>query len=129
MKVLVIDDHDALRDALRDVLKCEGFHVRDAGLGLDGAHLAWKHRPDVIVLDVNLPDISGWEVMRHIRSREGFGNIPILFFSGSVAEQRRYAVEKQHNTRFLLKPAASDMLVRSIRNLVNGARQSRTCIM
>lgn len=68
MRVLVIDDHPVVREGLRSILTCDGIAmVGDAGTGAEGLRLAWERRPDVVLLDMQLPDMLGVEVLRELK--------------------------------------------------------------
>ena len=66
-KVLVVDDEQHLRDLIQNYLTREGFEVRHAADGLTALDLARQHKPDVIVLDLMLPQLAGLEVCRRLR--------------------------------------------------------------
>ena len=67
IKVLVVDDEPNIRDLLSTSLKFNGFSVYAVGNGNDAVVAAEKGKPDIILLDVNLPDMSGFEVLRSLR--------------------------------------------------------------
>jgi two-component system response regulator MprA len=87
MRVLVIDDDRAVRDALRRALTLDGYEVQVAEGGLDGLRRVDETRPDVIVLDVMMPDLDGLEVCRRLRS-EG-DRTPILMLTARDAVSDR----------------------------------------
>ena len=68
--ILVIEDNEDIAAGLRDNLELEGHTVRTAGTGLAGVHVAREWNPEIIILDLTLPDIDGHQVMRLIR-RDG----------------------------------------------------------
>jgi two-component system KDP operon response regulator KdpE len=73
--ILVIEDESAIRKLLRICLEPEGYKVREAAGGADGVLLAAQARPDLVILDLGLPDLDGIEVVRRIRE---WSPVPII---------------------------------------------------
>jgi excisionase family DNA binding protein len=84
--VLIVDDDPRLRRFLRENLELEGCLVREAGSAEEGLAALDEQPPDLILLDVMLPRIDGWEMLRRVQERHGIGSIPVLMFSGGVDE-------------------------------------------
>ena len=82
LNVLVVDDCVAERDLYQCVLEPE-FHILTASRGDEGVALAARHHPDVIVLDVLMPEIDGWEACRRIKSNAATVDIPVLLLTGA----------------------------------------------
>jgi CheY-like chemotaxis protein len=80
-RVLVIEDDRDMRDALVEVLRLEGFEVESAGNGADGLAHARAHHPDVILLDLMMPIMSGWEFRAEQRKDPRIGEIPVIVMS------------------------------------------------
>jgi two-component system OmpR family response regulator len=85
--VLVVDDEDAIRDLVAMTLRYEGFEVVTAATGIDAVALAEERRPDVVLLDIMLPDIDGHEVLR--RMSAAGDRAPILFLTARDAPEDR----------------------------------------
>ena len=80
-KVLVIDDEAPIRLLCRVNLEAEGMEVIEAQDGTVGVELARSERPDVILLDVMMPGMDGWEVLQALQADEGTSEIPIVFLT------------------------------------------------
>jgi DNA-binding response OmpR family regulator len=80
-KVLVIDDEAPIRLLCRVNLEAEGMDVIEAENGSVGVELARSERPDVILLDVMMPGMDGWEVLQALQSEQGTSEIPIVFLT------------------------------------------------
>src|SRR3954468_8583498 len=80
--ILFVDDDEANREAFSWVLRSAGFQARQAATGMEALRLA-EEQPDLIVLDVSLPDINGFEVCRRIKAHPRTSAIPILHLSGT----------------------------------------------
>src|SRR5271154_6097773 len=82
--LLNVDDHEAARYARSRILSSAGFHVYDAANGADTLALAKKHRPDLILLDVHLPDLNGIEVCRRLKKEHRDSSLMVLQISASA---------------------------------------------
>ena len=80
--VLVVEDDSDLAELMRLLLEQHGLRTLTASTGRQGFQAAAQHRPDLILLDIDLPDISGWEVFQQLRARPATTSIPIVFCSG-----------------------------------------------
>jgi CheY-like chemotaxis protein len=80
--ILVINDNVAICTGLVELLELYGFSARSSFAGADGLHQAMLHRPDAVLLDMNMPEMNGWEVCTAIRSCEDIANTAIVFHSG-----------------------------------------------
>jgi CheY-like chemotaxis protein len=85
--VLIVDDNEAARYAKARILRSAAFEVIEAGTGADGLRLLAERRPSIAVLDVNLPDLSGWDVCRMIKENPGTATLPILQMSASYVTE------------------------------------------
>src|SRR3954468_12551187 len=84
--VLVVDDDDGVREFVRANLELEGYSVREAASAAEGLEALDEAPPDLILLDVMMPEVDGWEMLRRIQERFGVGAIPVIVFSGQVEE-------------------------------------------
>src|SRR3954468_19522571 len=84
--VLIVDDDERLREYGRVNLEMEGYTVHEAGSGEEGMKVLDELRPDLVLLDVMMPKVDGWEMLRLMHERHGVGSIPVVMFSGKVDE-------------------------------------------
>jgi two-component system, cell cycle response regulator DivK len=82
--ILIVDDHETNRKLARDVLRAAGLRTLEAGRGDEAISVATDNRPDVILLDLRLPDMNGTEVARRLRSATGTEEIPVVALSASA---------------------------------------------
>ena len=109
--VLVIDDEPGIMAALITRLEANGYHVYSAVNGLTGVEAAELYQPDVIVLDIRMPDISGFEVCARIKQLPGLKKIPIVFLSADLRESSQQRALDVGGTEFLSKPyEAADVI-------------------
>lgn len=115
IKVLVIDDDVAITELLSMLLKTHGFDVITTNSGAEGVQLAKDKLPNVVLLDLMMPDLDGWEVCKAIRS---FSNLPILILSALNDPRMVASVLDSGADDFLVKPVPSSILVAHLRKLV-----------
>lgn len=116
--VLVIEDADATRRLVELSLSLEGFNVVQRADGLSGFDAAMELLPDVVVLDVALPGIDGWEVLQRIRADPRSRAIPVVMVTAhDTAEARNQAMVAEADA-FLGKPFDVNHLRRVVANLV-----------
>jgi excisionase family DNA binding protein len=111
-KALVVDDDEELVDLIRDHLESDGrFEVRVASNGFDAGMMVKEYHPDVVVLDVMLPDINGKEVCQRIRSDASLSDVRIVCISGMVEEDKIADLLSSGANEFLQKPFEVEQLV------------------
>ena len=91
--MLVVDDDPQVREVVRINLELEGYAVREAANGEEGLAALEEEAPDLILLDVLMPQVDGWEMLRRVQERHGVGSIPVVMFSGQL-EAGDEAVER-----------------------------------
>jgi signal transduction histidine kinase len=117
--ILHIDDDEANRYAVRRILERSGFDVVEAGLGLDGITEAKRHLPDLIILDIKLPDIDGYEVCRRIKADQELNYIPVLQTSASfVSSENKVTGLDSGADGYLAQPIEASVLVATVRSLL-----------
>jgi DNA-binding response OmpR family regulator len=114
-KILVIDDDVAITELLSMLLRTHGFDVIVTNSGADGIHLVEETIPNVVLLDLMMPDKDGWQVCKAIRA---FSNIPILILSAINDPSVVASVLDAGADDFLVKPVPSGVLVAHIRKMV-----------
>ena len=110
LRVLVVDDHVDATRALRRLLLVMGHEVTIAHDGKSGIEMASRDRPDVILLDIGLPQMDGYSVARHLRSLPHFVTTRIIALTGYSAEAARQNVRRAGFDQHLVKPVDADEL-------------------
>jgi signal transduction histidine kinase len=113
--VLVIEDDTAIRATLIDILELNGFTVAHAINGIDGVAMARKLRPDVILTDIAMPGLNGFEVIRTLHADEQTRPIPIIILSASVEPEKMRQGMDLGAEDFIVKPFTEDQVLHSIR--------------
>ena len=126
MKVLVIDDDPDMTELIKLILSPSLYEVRTAHAGQAGIALARESAPEIIILDLVMPAMEGWEVCRSIRR---FSRVPILILSaldnpGKVAQALDAGADD-----FLIKPVTSGVLIAHLKNLVRRSQAKTGSLM
>jgi len=118
-KVLVVDDDADLVELITDVLNKDGrFETRKVNNGFDAGMMVREYRPDLIVLDVMLPDINGKEVCQRVRSDNTLEEVKIICISGMVEEDRIAELKEAGANDFLPKPFDTETLIERMLKLL-----------
>jgi DNA-binding response OmpR family regulator len=116
--VLVVEDDPPLRRMVSLFLRAAGYRVRAAEDGSSGLALAQEERPDLVLLDLMLPELDGWEVLRRIKGDAFTAAIPVLVLTASVDPRLTEQALRLGATRFLAKPIDSRLLVEHVNAVV-----------
>ncbi|MBD0289790.1 MAG: response regulator [Thermoleophilia bacterium] len=116
--VLIVDDDDGLREYLRANLEMEGYLVREAPSAAEGLRALDEEPPDLILLDVMMPQVDGWEMLRRVRERHGVESIPVVMFSGKVEGDDAAAAEERGAQAFIGKPFDPEQLLAETKQLL-----------
>jgi excisionase family DNA binding protein len=116
--ILIVDDDARLREFVRVNLEMDGYSVREAASAAEGLAALDEEPPDLILLDVMMPEVDGWEMLRHVRERHGVDSIPVIMFSGKVDEQTAEAAEERGAQAFIGKPFDPQQLIQSTKQLL-----------
>jgi DNA-binding response OmpR family regulator len=121
-KILVIDDDTAVTDLLSVLLRSQGFDVTATNSSSDGLGYIRENEPDLIVLDLMMPEIDGWEVCRSVRA---FSQVPIIVLSALNDPSMVASVLDAGADDYLTKPTPSRVLVAHINRLLKRNETSK----
>src|SRR5213080_5282975 len=120
-RVLVIDDDDDIRGLVRTLLERGGSSVRDAPNGREGLREFHAWRPDLVILDVNMPGLDGWTVLERIRD---MSDVPVLMLTARGDELERVRGLQAGADDYMVKPFGRQELVARVQALLRRARSS-----
>lgn len=117
-RILAVDDVADNLLLLKTILELEGYSVDTANSGMSALHRLRVSPPDLVLLDIMMPDMSGYEVTRHIRKNEDLGSIPILLVTAyaDVSASQRLGLGANG---FIQKPIDADELLEKVRQALN----------
>jgi two-component system, OmpR family, response regulator len=116
VRVLVVDDEPTLTDLLSMALRYEGWQVRTAGDGMAAVRAARQFQPDAVVLDVMLPDLDGFQVLRRLRADNA--TVPVLFLTARDAVEERVAGLTVGGDDYVTKPFSLEEVIARLRALL-----------
>lgn len=119
-KILIVDDNDDFRDMLSLVLEKENYSVSQAANGSHALDILNQERPDLIIMDLMMPDKSGWDVTKEIKKKKKFCNIPVIILS-IVKKDDPQVAAKDYDAKaevHIEKPFDRDVLLNTIKNLI-----------
>lgn len=119
-KVLVVEDSVTQREMITDLLKGSGLDVTVASDGVEALEQIEDLRPDLVVLDIVMPRMNGYEVCRQIKSNPSTQNIPVVMCSSKGEEFDRYWGMKQGADAYIAKPFQPTELVGTVKQLLRG---------
>jgi excisionase family DNA binding protein len=116
--VLIVDDDAGLRGFVRASLELDGYTVKEAASAEEGLAALEEGPPDLILLDVMMPKVDGWEMLRRVQERHGVGSIPVLMFSGKVDEREADEAAARGARGFIGKPFDPQQLIESAKQML-----------
>ncbi|NUO81367.1 response regulator [candidate division KSB1 bacterium] len=118
IKVITIDDEASIRHLIRHTLRRDNYEVVEARNGREGLTAIRREMPDLILLDVVMPDMSGLEALHLIRTDGAIAHIPVLLLSGFKDTEKLGKALEQPHTDFLPKPFLLEELRARVRSLI-----------
>jgi two-component system cell cycle response regulator DivK len=116
--VLVVDDFEDNREMFAEFLQLSGFQVAEAATGLEAIARAFELVPDVILMDLSLPELDGWEATRLLKADERTSHIPIVALTGHVLADHSREAREAGCDAFLTKPCLPEVLEVEVRKLL-----------
>ena len=122
IRILIIDDDIGFRDLLRLHLSAAGYQVQVAEDGVTGGRALLEQAPDLIVSDVNMPFLDGFELLSLMRSDAGTAAIPVILLSGRSDGDSMAKAVQLGAADFLTKPVTRDQLLESVQACLERSR-------
>jgi len=118
LKILVVDDEPDIVDILSYNLTKENYEVSKAYNGYEAVSFAMKNHPDLIIMDIRMPEMNGIEACRLIKKNEFMKNIPILFLTADNDEYTSLSAVEAGGDHFVTKPIRPSILIGMIHDLI-----------
>ena len=113
-RILVVDDDAAVRDVLRTTLARGGYDVLAAASGMEGLVRAQEERPDLVLLDVMMPGMDGWEVLKLLKLDPATRDIPVVIVSVRAEPRDRIRALQEGAVDYVAKPFAVEELLAAV---------------
>ncbi|NJM22895.1 MAG: response regulator transcription factor [Richelia sp. SL_2_1] len=121
-KILVVDDDLGTRLSISDYLELSGYKVMTANDGQEGLMMVNKHHPDLIVTDIIMPQMNGYELVRRVRQKVEFRLLPVILLTARTQTQERILGYQSGCDLYLPKPFELEELAAAINNLLQRSR-------
>lgn len=122
--ILVVDDYQDAREMYAEYLRFSGFRVAEARNGNEALEQAFALKPDLILMDLSLPGMDGWEATRRLKADEQTRHIPIVALTGHALAGASEGARRAGCDSFVTKPCLPDDLVVEVRRMLD-LRQNR----
>jgi len=116
--ILIVEDNDKNMKLVRDVLQAKGYATLEAGTGEDGVRLAGERKPDLILMDIHLPGMSGVDALKALRADAATARIPIAAVTASVMQQDRAIIMDAGFDAYVSKPISLKEFLDTVRTLL-----------
>jgi CheY-like chemotaxis protein len=120
--ILVVDDYQDAREMYAEYLQFSGFRVAEAKNGNEAVEQAFTLKPDLILMDLSLPGMDGWEATRRLKADDRTKHIPIVALTGHALAGASEGAKKAGCDSFVTKPCLPDDLVVEVRRMLGAAR-------
>ena len=121
--ILVVDDYQDAREMYAEYLQYSGFRVAEAKNGNEAVAQARSLKPDLILMDLSLPGMDGWEATRVLKADEETRHIPIVALTGHALAGASEGARKAGCDSFVTKPCLPDDLVVEVRRMLDAVKQ------
>ena len=121
--ILVVDDYQDAREMYAEYLQFSGFRVAEAKNGNEAVEQAFALKPDLILMDLSLPGMDGWEATRRLKADDSTKRIPIVALTGHALAGASEGARKAGCDSFVTKPCLPDDLVVEVRRMLNAVKQ------
>jgi len=125
-RILLVEDNEDNRTIYSTVLRYLGYEVIEAEDGLQAVALARSEHPELILMDISIPGIDGWEATRVLRQDAATRDLPIVALTAHALADDRERASKAGFTSYLAKPIEPNAVVAEVRRLIGGAGEPRT---
>lgn len=123
-KILIVEDNDKNMKLVRDILRHKGYATLEAVTGREGVHMALEQVPDLILMDIQLPDIDGFQALRLIREQPGLKAIPVLAVTASVMPEDQHKIASSGFDGFISKPISIKPFMEAVERFLAFGRRS-----
>jgi two-component system, cell cycle response regulator DivK len=121
--ILIVEDNEKNMKLVRDVLQVKGYATLEAGTAEDGLVLAAQRRPDLILMDIQLPGISGIEALKVLRADPATAPIPVIAVTASVMQQDRKHITEAGFDAYLGKPLDLKEFLATVQRVLSSPRR------
>ena len=123
--ILIVEDNEKNMKLVRDILRHKQYTTLEAVNGLDGVRIARESRPDLVLMDIQLPDIDGIEALRRIREDSLLDRVPVIAVSASVMPDDQQKIVTSGFDAFVTKPINLKQFLETVKRFLTQGRTAR----
>lgn len=120
--ILIVEDNELNMKLFHDLLDAHGYKTLQTRNGIEAIALARKHKPDLIVMDIQLPEVSGLDVTKWLKEDDNLRHIPIVAVTAFAMKGDEERIREGGCEAYLSKPISVSLFLDTIRQFINGAR-------
>jgi two-component system cell cycle response regulator DivK len=120
--VLIVEDNEKNMKLVRDVLQVKGYETMEAGSGEDGLAMAAARKPDLVLMDIQLPGMNGIEALRALRADPATARIPVIAVTASVMQHDRTHITEAGFDAYLGKPLDLKEFLATVKRVLEDSR-------
>jgi two-component system cell cycle response regulator DivK len=120
--ILIVEDNEKNLKLVRDVLQVKGFSTIEAGTAEEGIQLAASRKPDLILMDIQLPGMNGIDALKHLRADKATASIPVVAVTASVMQQDRTLIMESGFDAYVGKPINIKDFLEAVRTALQGRK-------
>lgn len=117
-RILVVDDEASFRHVLRTYLELKGYHVSDAPDGASALRLARSTVPDLILLDLTMPETDGWSALEELKDDPELARVPVVVLTASADESSEWRAKERGAVRYVTKSANLEEVVETLNDVL-----------
>lgn len=118
-KILIVEDTKDALDNLKDLLSLEGYEISTAMNGMDAIHKLDLYKPDLIITDLRMPRMDGFELIENLKRSDELKSIPVIIFSANATPENERKSMQIGAAQFLKKPSPIDFILSSIHGILS----------
>jgi two-component system cell cycle response regulator DivK len=114
--ILIVEDNELTMQLFNDVLEAHGYRALQTPSGTETLELARQHKPDLILMDIQLPEVSGIDITQRIKEDEGLRHIPVIAITGHAMKEDEKKIRQGGCEAYLAKPFSIEKFLEIVRN-------------
>jgi chemosensory pili system protein ChpA (sensor histidine kinase/response regulator) len=118
-QILIVDDSMSVRNSLAQLVSDQGYEPHLAHDGMEAMDMILKHKPDLVLTDLEMPRMNGLELAAQIRASAALSDLPIVMITSRTQQKHREQAEKAGVSLYITKPYTEDDLIEAMRNMIN----------
>jgi two-component system cell cycle response regulator DivK len=117
-RILIVEDNERNLKLVRDLLQVKGYETLEANTGSEGLRLVREQRPDLVLMDIRLPDMDGSEALAAIRGDPSLAGIPVIAISASVMPDEQERIARSGFDAFIAKPINVNAFLSTVQRIL-----------